>query len=533
MWKAPWRRARDFQLGDMFTHEAIRNPELLLRLTRPMALSPSLGTRVRLRDIARLVEEATQWLRSGGVRPGDRVAIVKTQSLDVSILQQAVAGIGATAAMLWPYTDPKTLRALLTRLDRPFLVTDGLVRDTSLAGVELPELTRAVFTVLGDRQVDVEQHSPAAPDRPLQLPPGVVLIAHSSGTTGVPKLMAFDNPGIGAHTELQVQVANLLRMRGPVAFCLSYFHARMPSALGTALRRNAEILLLDDPDPLAAAELMGQVRPNVVETFPNVFVEWERLADHPGTPFAAVQYFINTFDAIHPRTVERLLNASQRHHPRYLQAYGTTETGPLSIRVHTRRGIGTADARCVGYPIPGFSRNRLAARPGTEDADNRRGEIIVRVRGAALTYLDEPVRRAPGSARNWWSTGDLGQRGRWGCLHLLDRIVDETPELGSNLAYEDLLMQRLPNLNEVLFLPSPSGGPPLPVVCTVGDQPLDAAAWAEAVAGLPPFADPLHVRWNSVPRGSTWKVRRLELRRRLAAGEVERLAFNAPGTGGR
>jgi acyl-coenzyme A synthetase/AMP-(fatty) acid ligase len=485
-----------------------------------MGLSPALGTRVELRSFALLVEQTSSQLSAAGVRPGDRVAVMKTPSPDVSIMQQAVARIGAIASMLWPYSDPATLAQLLTRLDRPFLVTDSAVRDGALRTIDLPALTRGVFTLTADGTFDIAHHAPPEPEHPLVLPAGVVMVTHSSGTTGVPKLMAFDDAGVGAHTALQVRVATALRMRGPVAFCLSYFHNRMPSALATALRRNASMLLLDDPDTATAAALLSEFRPKAVETFPNVFLEWESITAHAGAPFSNVRYFINTFDAIHPRTISRLLGASTMRHPLYIQAYGSTETGPLSIRVHTRRSIRSADARCVGFPIPGFTRNRLEPRPGTEDAAERRGEVVVRARGAALTYVNEPAKKAPGSPKQWWGTGDLGKRGRWGCLHLLDRIVDESPQLNSNLALEDVLLLRLPQLNEVLILPSPSGGAPLPVVCTSADRALDLRQWCTAVAGLPDLAPPLQLPWKTIPRSSTWKVRRLELRRQITAGEV-------------
>jgi acyl-coenzyme A synthetase/AMP-(fatty) acid ligase len=137
-----------------------------------------------------------------------------------------------------------------------------------------------------------------------------------------------------------------------------------------------------------------------------------------------------------------------------------------------------------------------------------------------LTYVDEPVKKAPGSPDSWWRTGDLGQRGRWGCLHLLDRVVDETPDIGSNLAIEDTLLRRLPELSEALLLPAADAGLPVPVICTRADATFDGRRWATAVKDFPPLADPIHLPWATVPRTSTWKVRRLELRRQLAAAEI-------------
>ncbi len=526
--QTPRRQARDFRLGEMFERGAQRHPDLPLWLSHPLDLRPSLGTRIQLRDAAALVAETAEQLRAAGVGVGDRVALVKSHRFDISILQGAAAQIGAVPAMLWPHMDADVATELIIRLDRPFVVTDSLIRNETLAKVDLPRLTSGVLTVT-DSGLDVERFSPDEPEHPLTLPPDVVMIAHSSGTTGVPKLVGYPDLALGAHTQFQAGVAAALRIPGPIAFAVSYLHGRMVSALGASFARGYPIALLDNTDSETAARMFAEVRPRIAESFPNVYITWERLADHPDRPFSSVRYFINTFDAVHPRTVAKLLNASESRFPLYFQAYGTTETGPLTLRVHTRQTIRRSpDGRCVGYPLPGFTKVRLRQRAGTDDAQRHRGEIECRALGASRVYVGEPERTAPGSPKSWWRTGDLGERGRFRCLHLLDRIVDEAPEIASNLALEDILLQRMPSLSEVVVLPAEGDGPAIPVVCTVDEAPFELAAWHAATADLPVLEAPLHLSWQQVPRSSTWKVRRLALRAQLATGA---LAGRATGEG--
>ena len=80
----------------------------------------------------------------------------------------------------------------------------------------------------------------------------------------------------------------------------------------------------------------------------------------------------------------------------------------------------------------------------------------------------------------------------------------------------------------VLVLPVRDGAP-RPVVCTTDGRPLPADVWqralgAKALAGGA-LAEPIFCTWDSIPRTTTWKVRRLELRRRLEVGQF-------PGPGG-
>lgn len=110
--------------------------------------------------------------------------------------------------------------------------------------------------------------------------------------------------------------------------------------------------------------------------------------------------------------------------------------------------------------------------------------------------------------------GRRGVPSRWGCLHLLDREVDEIPGFGSTLSAEDALLSRLDALAEVTIVAGADGGA-VPVVCTEDDRPLDRAAWRTAVAALPPMAEPVQWRRGRLPQTATAKVKRLELARLL------------------
>jgi hypothetical protein len=113
---------------------------------------------------------------------------------------------------------------------------------------------------------------------------------------------------------------------------------------------------------------------------------------------------------------------------------------------------------------------------------------------------------------------DIGHRSRWGCLHLLDREIDRVAEFDSVLALEDVLIGRLDQLTEVVLVPLQDKINP--VVCTRHDRELDLSAWREAVVDLPSMAQPVHCRWEDLPQTATWKVKRLELKRRMQDGTL-------------
>jgi acyl-coenzyme A synthetase/AMP-(fatty) acid ligase len=302
-----------------------------------------------------------------------------------------------------------------------------------------------------------------------------------------------------------------------VAVHVSFVHSRLFTALAIALLRGLPLIMLVDDSPEHVADVFARLRPGVVEAHPNSFMAWEQLADDPRRPLAEVKYFSSTFDAIHPRTVHRMLRASRHRFPVFAQLYGQSEVGPVVGRIFTRRRREDADGRCVGFPFPGMTGVRVVSRDGRPVSESSPGYIEVRTNGRVLTYLGEQERYARQEDDGWWRMGDVGYRTRWGCLHLLDREVDVIPGFGSSLAAEDTLFSRLEDLIEVVIVPGEDGRP-IPVVSTRDDRPLDLAAWAVAVSSLPSMAAPIQWPLRDLPKTATTKIKRLELARLLNNG---------------
>jgi acyl-coenzyme A synthetase/AMP-(fatty) acid ligase len=340
------------------------------------------------------------------------------------------------------------------------------------------------------------------------------LVTHTSGTTGIPKLAMHTGLTLQARYRPQASVAAMVRRRCPVALHVSFVHSRLYTALAVTMLRGFPLIVLADNDPDRAADLFAAHRPGVLETHPNSFMRWECLADDPRRPLASVRYFSSTFDAIHPRTVRRMLAASAYPRPVFGQLYGQSEVGPVAARAFTRQRPQDADGRCVGMPFPGMTDVRVVSRDGRRPSRDSPGHIEVRTDGRIVTYLGEPQRYEGQRRGPWWRMGDLGYRTRWGCLHLLDREVDEIDGFGSTLAVEDTLFTHLDELVEVIILPAPAG-PPVPVICTAEDRPLDVDRWAAAVSTLPPMARPVQRRLGELPQTATTKIKRLELARQL------------------
>ena len=77
--------------------------------------------------------------------------------------------------------------------------------------------------------------------------------------------------------------------------------------------------------------MFSTYQPIAVETHPNNFVQWVRLAKEKPEAFASVHYYHSTFDAINNATMVAFLKASAANEPIFLQVYGQSECGPMIL----------------------------------------------------------------------------------------------------------------------------------------------------------------------------------------------------------
>ncbi|MFI6930092.1 class I adenylate-forming enzyme family protein [Streptomyces sp. NPDC050287] len=509
---------RGFCLGPVFRRAADRHGGVFVTLDQPLDVDPSLGVDLSYPVLAEVVEELSGRLWEAGVRPSEQVAVHKTDNVDIVLLTCAVSRIGAVPVLLSPGLAGPVVGQLLARLRRPWLITDRAKLQGPLQDVDLTGLVRRTLSVDGAPGAEpLEKYAGTEPPAPVRLHPREpALITHSSGTTGVPKLAVHCARTMW--NRLVPQQAMGWPTRGETAALhMSFVHSRFYHLLGVLLHFGSPLVLITDPDPARVGPLLVRHRPGIVETHPNTFVLWEELADAPGAPLSRVKAYGSTFDAIHPRTVRRLLGASRRRTPYLVQLYGQSETGPVAFQWFTRRSADRADGRRVGIGIPGFTRIRVTDADGRRAAPGTAGRIEARTRGRILTYLGAREQYERQLDRGWWQMGDMGYRSRLGVLHLIDREIDRIDAVHSNLEVEDVLMSRLEELREVVIVPG-ADREPVPVVCVRGDRPLDTERWREATADLPALAEPRQWRFEELPMTATWKVKRVEITRMLAAG---------------
>ncbi|MGH3693825.1 MAG: class I adenylate-forming enzyme family protein [Pseudonocardiaceae bacterium] len=507
--------------------DAAERGSTLVHLDRPFDITSEGRITYSAEQLADLVRDAAGWLAAVGARPGDRVAIVKGNHWDIDVLAYAAVRIGAIPAKIRNNLAPEAIQVLLQRLDASVLITSTETLEAARsAGVDLAALATTTLSidgpVPGALSLDsVRGQAPPPPHRRGDDEP--LIVCPTSGTTGIPKLTLHST------TTIIRQLAQFEARRWPVfggrpddtvASASAFSHGRTFCWTAVAFTvAPRHVVIVADDDPVRAGPVLRAHPPTILEALPATFIRWQPMAATPANPFSDVRLYVSTYDAIHPPAVRSFLAASQRPGAMFVHGWGQSETGPLTLRVFTRRALTTRGnrhptTRNQGLPIPGKVGLRVVD-PKTFRVlpPGQPGVIMARTKARCLGYLGEQQRWEDKADGPWFNTGDIGIRTRTGSVVFLDREVDEIPGM-SCVELEDVIDDRLADVLECVVLGTPDR-PPLPVVIT-SDGRLDNAAWQAAIRDLPPLAEPVILTWDEVPRTGTGKVRRLALREQLA-----------------
>ncbi|MEW1720651.1 AMP-binding protein [Streptomyces sp. NPDC093109] len=498
-------------LFENFRTAADTYPASMIHLDAPAPAFPELGLHVTYADAATAVARRGEQVIARGIGPGDHVVIYKSALFDSYLMAVAVSYAGGVPVMISPHLDAGTVTVMAARLKQPWLIHDD-VTTAKAADITSVDNARKLHALeIGDTEVA----RPAGAGRK----PGVLDIAymtHTSGTTGIPKLIAHSPTSMGWRVTWQRRLFSFLDRTELVAFHISPVHSRFNIGITSLMSYGHSFLNIGDPQEDNVEAVLRTYRPVALESHPNHLVRWTSILDRDPSVFSSVKYLHSTFDAVNKGTMLKYLSASSHRMPVYVQVYGQSECGPMVVRAHTRTTLRFSDARWMGIGMPRLTRVRVTDEAGNPLPRGQQGAIEMFSRGRAVTYFGEEERFEQNLRGGWWNSGDQGEVGRAGQLALHDREVDLIDSVRSTLAVEDSLLDKLSFLNEVVLVRTPDGDPQ-PVVSVVTGHQMDWDAWWSSVADLPRLEPPVILPFERFPRTATMKIQRNQLERLLRA----------------
>lgn len=548
-------------------------------LARAAALFPERGVAVfdsRARgaerrtypEVLASAERGAARLAARGVAAGDPVVVCLPSSwewfeswLGALLLGALPVAAAPSAAMGSAEGQVRRLEGLAERLGATLVVaTPGFRTDAAKLGVRL--LGRLVATP----EELAATAAGAPPPRPESDPAGAAYLQLTSGSTGLQRAVMVTHRGALHNVVASDEAIGRPHgrpgrewVRSMVSWLPLYHDMGLVGCVLYSLVAGFDLWLLHARSFLARPQVwleeLGRHGPAIAPA-PNfgyqLAVERTPAGALSGIDLAPFRAAMMGAEMIHPETAAAFCRAFA---PRGFSAaavrpcYGLAEATLAAtfdcrgegVRTRPMPAAGAAGGSgnalvCVGAPVLD-TEVRVVAPDGSALGEERVGEVEIRGPGVFAGYFGDAAATAETLHQGWLRTGDLGFAAE-GELYLTGRLKDILIVRGQNLMPHELewLAESVTGGGGALRSGAISvergvhGEEAVLVVETEDREPAALARLdhevrlAVARALSLPLADLVFVRRGVIPKTTSGKVQRNELRHRYLAGEIERLA---------
>jgi crotonobetaine/carnitine-CoA ligase len=386
-------------------------------------------------DLPALAARCAGVLEEGGIGPGDRVAVISENRLEVL---QLFLGCAWRRAILVPVNTASKgpqLEHVLNDADPRIVVLEGAACERLDALQQLPPSLERLWTIDVDDQRARPRHGlPVGPlpvastvrDVAAVRPADTLAILYTSGTTGPSK--GVECPHAQFTYWGETVGAGFLRASPEDALytCLPLFHTNALNAFVQALVCGARFVL----GPRFSASRF-----------------WQRLAESGATVTYLLGAMVSILAAREESPAEREHGVTRALAPATPAELWTTARERFGIEIveghgmtETNAVIGPRDGEqrpgCMGRVIPGY-RARVVDDTGTDVPVGTAGELVVKADDplafASRYWRNEEATRAAW-VDGWFHTGDRVVADTDGYYRFLDRTKDAIRRRGENIS---------------------------------------------------------------------------------------------------
>jgi long-chain acyl-CoA synthetase len=405
----------------------------------PNGLATVFGDRRRnWREIGERVPRLAAGLRSLGVNPGDRVAILSLNSDRYLEVYLATAWAGAVIVPLNIRWSPlenedamRDCRAGILFVDKAFAST-GAALAKEISGLKL------IYADDGDAPSGIERYeallarSEPMPDA-MRTAADLAGIFYTGGTTGRSKGVMLSHGNLMANA-LNALGEGLFPSSAIYLHAAPMFHLANGAAMYSLLLSGGSNVMIQGFTPEGMMAVVQKEHVTDVLLVPTMI---QMLVDHPAigsydlSSLKNITYGASPIsEAVLGRAMAALPNAQ------FTQAYGMTELSPIATLLHWKEHIG--EGRAKGRHR-GAGRATLGCEIRIVDADENPvpygtvGEIAVRGDNVMMGYWERPEETAKAVIDGWMHTGDGGYMDEHGFVFVVDRVKDMIISGGENV----------------------------------------------------------------------------------------------------
>lgn len=387
-------------------------------------------------EFARRVNRLANRLLGDGVGPGDKVAVMLTNSPDFILSWFAVNCIGGVSVPVNIFYSADELAYLLRHSDAVGLVVEPRFLPVLAAAEELGGADGLRFRILAKSDAaadgftllsDIEREGSDAPPDVRVSPDAPAQIIYTSGTTSRPKGAVL---GQGDSVLQGIATAMLFGMvpsdRVCVTLPLFHVNGQYVGVVPTLVAGGTVVLL----ETFSARKFWSQVKAHRCTAISIVPMILRTLLSQPPQDDDAVHDVRFSFYAL-PTSSEEWDAFERRFGVTLVEGYGLSET--FGICSSNPLTYGRTKRHCIGVPLLGREMrvvdDEMQDRPVGEV-----GHIVVRGKPLFRGYYKDEAATAACMRDGWFFTGDNGRIDGDGYLHFFDRSKDVIKRSGENIA---------------------------------------------------------------------------------------------------
>ncbi|MBR3772524.1 MAG: acyl--CoA ligase [Clostridium sp.] len=372
-------------------------------------------TAISFTQLKRRVDEIARHLIRLGIRTGQGVGYTLDNGVDVIPLQIAVSRIGAYAMPLFTGFPPVQKINLFQKAEVSLIVTnykyyDDLLEtarnasfDVKIAVVENDSI---IDNIYGDVEEKIELSEYLVDSEEMDQP---LLIGFSSGTTGIPKMVAMSQKNVGAEMISMMDLFNhSISFTENDSHIMAFpFSTSVMLTVIASLFYGTRIIYTDDMSPMNFLRNIERWNATSIMGPPAYLESLLLLKEQQDYDLSSVRFVMGGMDFFSPSILSRLCTMfpNMRYHS---GGYGLVET----CNVYMEKSIDILEddlshAARFNLAVSAENEIKVCDEQGQEVADGEIGEIYVKGPNVVKGYMKSPKQLLEEFPEGWLQTGDI------------------------------------------------------------------------------------------------------------------------------
>ena len=384
--------------------------------------------RITYRELQALIYRTAHCLRSLGIAPGDRVAIISRNCPEVMIAEIAILKLGGTVVKFnWRLAPEEMIYLLdLNEVRCAFFKPEREDWGDALRQHYAGRITFLSLTPEADGRSALYSLLAGMPDTPVETvvaPDAPAYHMHTSGTTGRPKCVVYSHARY--LNQLESMLETLEFPDGQVYQYISQlFHSACTGAYLT-LATGGKLIMIPNFTVSDYVESLVREKVRAIGVIPLILQGILDEMDRKNYDLSHLKVINYSTCPISPDLLRRALD---RLNCRFYQSYGMTEMASTvtALLPEDHLILGGRYLTSVGRALPGAA-VRIVRPDGSLCDAGEEGEICLSGPTVMLEYVNHPeetaqTKQTHADGLTWIHTGDLGMMDEEGFIYFRQRI---------------------------------------------------------------------------------------------------------------